>query len=185
MSKGIGLKASVVFAALFAATIAYGGFWDVVNKVQRTVDAVNTVVNGPQQQQPATATPVAPVVAPTVTESPTAAPAAPAAPAAVPAAPEAPAAAQPTVPAAAPAAPETPAAPAAPAAPAVPVVDESTAAAFAAQCIECGKCESHCPQHLPIRKLLKEADAQVRPFHYRVAMSVARAFMSSKEKSAK
>ena len=127
MSGVTGLKASVAAAALFAATIAYGGFWDVVNKVQRTVDAVNTVVNGPQQQQPAT-------VAPAVTVAPVAVPAAPAAPVAAPAAPEVPVVAQPTAPAAAPAVPEAPSVPAAPAAPAVPVVDESTAAAFAAQC---------------------------------------------------
>lgn len=27
------------------------------------------------------------------------------------------------------------------------------------QCIECGECEAHCPQHLPIRDLLKQAHA--------------------------
>lgn len=49
--------------------------------------------------------------------------------------------------------------------------------AFATQCVDCGKCESHCPQHLPIRALLKEADRALRPPHYRVAGWVARKFL--------
>ena len=49
--------------------------------------------------------------------------------------------------------------------------------AFATQCVGCGKCESHCPQHLPIRALLTEADRALRPPHYRVAGWVARKFL--------
>lgn len=50
-------------------------------------------------------------------------------------------------------------------------------AAFATQCIGCGKCEQHCPQHLPIRALLKEADQQLRPLPYRIAGAAARKFL--------
>ena len=48
---------------------------------------------------------------------------------------------------------------------------------FASQCIECGKCETHCPQSLPIRQLLKEADRALRPLPYKIGINVARKFM--------
>ncbi|MCR4955156.1 MAG: aldo/keto reductase [Lachnospiraceae bacterium] len=54
--------------------------------------------------------------------------------------------------------------------------------AFASQCVECGKCEQHCPQSIPIREKLKEADKALRPLPYKVGISVARKFMFRKAK---
>ena len=48
---------------------------------------------------------------------------------------------------------------------------------FADACVQCGKCEQHCPQHLEIRKLLKEADKALRPLPYKIGINVARKFM--------
>ena len=52
--------------------------------------------------------------------------------------------------------------------------------AFATQCVECGACEQHCPQHLPIRSLLKQADKELRPWPYRAASWVARKYLFGK-----
>ena len=48
---------------------------------------------------------------------------------------------------------------------------------FASQCIRCGKCEKHCPQSLPIREKLAEADRALRPWYLRFIYPLARKFM--------
>ena len=45
---------------------------------------------------------------------------------------------------------------------------------FATQCVGCGLCEKHCPQHLPIREKLKEADRALRPPLYKLGINAAR-----------
>ena len=57
--------------------------------------------------------------------------------------------------------------------------------AFASQCIRCGKCEQHCPQSIPIRDKLQEADKDLRPLIYKVAIHAARAFMFRKTRENK
>lgn len=44
------------------------------------------------------------------------------------------------------------------------------------ECVECGKCESHCPQHLEIRKELKNARKALQPLHYNLLTKLMRLF---------
>ena len=46
----------------------------------------------------------------------------------------------------------------------------------ASQCVGCGKCESRCPQHLPIRQLLKSAADELETVSYKAAKWGIRTF---------
>ena len=53
---------------------------------------------------------------------------------------------------------------------------------FATQCVGCGKCEKHCPQGIPIREKLKEADKALRPLPWKIGINAARLFMFRKSR---
>jgi predicted aldo/keto reductase-like oxidoreductase len=56
----------------------------------------------------------------------------------------------------------------------------SSKPANASQCRECGKCESHCPQNIAIRKELKTVSHEMEGLFYKPIVAIARKFMKVK-----
>ena len=52
---------------------------------------------------------------------------------------------------------------------------------FASQCIKCGKCEQHCPQLIPIREKLPEAERALLPFPLKPVVRLGRRFFLHKK----
>ena len=53
---------------------------------------------------------------------------------------------------------------------------------FASQCIQCGKCEQHCPQGIPIREKLQEAERALLPWPMKAFVQLGRRFLLRKGK---
>ena len=53
--------------------------------------------------------------------------------------------------------------------------------AFASQCVRCGKCEQHCPQSIPIRDKLQEAEKALLPFPLKPLFLLGRKFLLRKK----
>ena len=52
---------------------------------------------------------------------------------------------------------------------------------FASQCVRCGKCEQHCPQAIPIREKLQEAEKALSPFPLNLFFRIGRKFLLRKK----
>lgn len=52
---------------------------------------------------------------------------------------------------------------------------------FASQCVKCGKCEQHCPQGIPIREKLPEAERALLPWYIEPLVKLGRKFLLRKK----
>ena len=52
---------------------------------------------------------------------------------------------------------------------------------FASQCIQCGKCEQHCPQGIPIREKIQEAERALLPWPMKSFVRLGRKFLLRKK----